>query len=114
MYHYQEYYLEACYIAKEINLGKVAEKVDKNLVGRRREFLTYVLGSKQYLFVFSFGAIVFVNIPKAEQGSTRKLILKYAEGHIKKDYNETYLLHESEGKFAVNDDDAMLSIIVMD
>jgi uncharacterized Rmd1/YagE family protein len=114
MYHYQEYHLAAYYIAKEINLGKTAEKLDKNLTGKRREFLTYLLGPKQYLFVFSFGAVVFVNVAKDMQTTTRKLIMKYAEGHVKKDYNETYLLHESDGKFAVTNDDAMLPMIGMD
>jgi len=37
----QEYKIEAVYIAKEINLAKTAEKLDKNLIGRRREFLIF-------------------------------------------------------------------------
>jgi len=37
----KEYKIEAVYIAKEINLAKTAEKLDKNLIGRRREFLIF-------------------------------------------------------------------------
>ena len=40
----QEYKIEAVYIAKEINLAKTAEKLDKNLIGRRREFLIFLFG----------------------------------------------------------------------
>ena len=114
MYHYQEYHFDASYIGKEINLIKASERIDKNLIGKRREFLTYLLGPKEYLFVFSFGAVVFVNITKESQVGTRKALSKFVEGAVKKSYSETYLLHESEGKFAVGDDDTTLPIITLD
>ena len=49
-----EYQLEAAFLAKEINLAKAAEKLDKNLIGRRREFLTPLMevhGQKKQLEV---------------------------------------------------------------
>src|SRR3989344_5949832 len=110
MQDYKEYNLEAYYLAKEINLAKVADKLDKNLVGRRREFLTYLVGHKQFLFVFSFGAVVFVNIPKDTQGAMRKSLAKFLKDPVKQIYDETYALHEKEGKFAVGDESTELPV----
>src|SRR3989338_7016366 len=112
--HYQEYKLDAFHVAKEINIVKVAEKLDQNLISKRREFLTYFLGSRQYLFVFSFGAIVFVNVAKDSQGAIKKPLSKFMVELHKKTYDESYMLQESEGKFAVEDNDASLPIVGLD
>lgn len=101
---YHEYHLEAFYLAKEINLTKAAEKVDKNLIGRRREFLTYLMGPKEFLFVFSFGAVVFVNVAKDMQTTMRKSLSRHLVSPVKKIYDESYVLREREGKFAVGDE----------
>ena len=77
MQDYKEYNLEAYYLAKEINLAKVADKLDKNLIGRRREFLTYLLGPREFLFIFSFGAVVFVNVAKDVQAAIKRPLSKF-------------------------------------
>lgn len=90
----KEYNLEAFYLAKGINLAKVAEKLDKNLVGRRREFLTYLLGPNEYLFIFSFGAVVFTNIAKETQTGIKRSLSKFLIEPVKRDYDEAYDLYE--------------------
>ena len=102
--HYHDYALEALYLAKGINVAKVAEKLDKNLIGKRREFLTYLLGPHEFMFVFSFGAVVFVNVTKDTQSAIRRSLTKFFAAPIKKAYGETYTLREREGKFVVGDE----------
>ncbi|MEK9175056.1 MAG: RMD1 family protein [Patescibacteria group bacterium] len=99
-----EYNLEAHCLAKEINLAKTAEKLDKNLIGRRREFLTYLVGPKEFVFIFSFGVVVFVNIAKDSQSAFRKSLSKFLISPVKKTFNESYVLREREGKINVGDE----------
>src|SRR3989344_1691128 len=94
----QEYQLYAVYLAREINLLKTAEKLDKNLIGRRREFLTYLLGPNEFLFIFSFGAVVFVNISKENQIAIRKSLSKFLEKPVRKNYEESYTLTKNQDK----------------
>ena len=108
---YHEYNLVAFYLAKEINLSKTAEKLDKNLIGRRREFLTYLLGPKEFLFVFSFGAVVFVNVAKDTQSAIKRSLTKFLMSPVKKTYDESYMLREREGKFIVGDESTDLPAI---
>lgn len=107
----QEYKLEAAYIAKEINLAKTAEKLDKNLIGRRREFLTYLLGAHEFLFVFSFGAVAFVNVARETQVSIRRSLSRFLVNPTKKIYDESYVLREEEGAPNIGDDVARLPSI---
>src|SRR3990167_632904 len=93
----KQYLFEAFYVAKSIAIAKASEKLEKNLVGKRREFLTYLLGPNEYVFVFSFGAIVFINIPKSTQVLMRKSLGKFLENPVKKQYEESYVLEEREG-----------------
>jgi len=106
-----EYKLEAFYLAKEINVLKAAEKLDQNLIGRRREFLTYLLGPKAFLFIFSFGALVFVNVADDTKTAIKRSLTKFLMNPVKKIYDESYSLREYEGKFNVGDDVADLSAI---
>lgn len=106
-----EYKLEALYVAKEINVARAAEKLDKNLIGKRREFLTYFLGSKAYFFIFSFGAVVFVNITDETKIAIRRSLTKFLVSPVKKTYDESYALREYEAKFTVGDDIADLPAI---
>lgn len=99
-----EYNLDAYCLAKEINLTKTAEKLDKNLIGRRREFLTYLVGHKEFVFIFSFGAVVFVNISRDSQTAFRKSLAKFLISPVKKTYEESYVLREREGKVSVGDE----------
>ncbi len=102
------YELQATYIAREINLLKTAEKLDKNLISRRREFLTYLLGPQEFLFVFSFGAIVFVNISQETQTAIKKSLSRFLAKPIKKNYEESYTLKKNTDKFEVVADGAEL------
>lgn len=104
----REYQLQAFYLAKEINLTKTAEKLDKNLIGRRREFLTYLLGPHEFLFVFSFGAVVFVNIAKETQTAMKRSLNKFLVNPVKNNYEESYVLRENTEKFGVTDNVADL------
>lgn len=104
----REYQLQAEYLAKEINLAKAAEKLDKNLIGRRREFLTYLLGPQEFLFMFSFGAIVFVNIAKETQTSIKRSLSRFLVNPVKKNYEESYVVREAHEKFNVSDNAADL------
>ncbi len=107
----QEYQLHAVYLAREINLLKTAEKLDKNLIGRRREFLTYLLGPNEFLFIFSFGAVVFVNISKENQIAIRKSLSKFLEKPVRKNYEESYTLTKNQDKINVTDSGATLPLI---
>lgn len=97
----EEYQLQAFYIAREINLLKTAEKLDKNLISRRREFLTYLLGPQEFLFIFSFGAVVFVNITTDTQSAIRRSLARFFVKPIKKNYEESYTIQESQEKLEV-------------
>jgi len=108
---YKEYNLEAIYLAKEINLAKAADKLDKNLIGRRREFLTYLLGPREFLFIFSFGAVVFANIAKDTQLSIKKSLSKFLVSPAKPGYDENYSLREAEHKFNVGEEAADLPVV---
>ena len=114
MNDFKEYNLEAYYLAKAINLVKVAEKLGKNLIGRRREFLTYLLGSHEFLFVFSFGAVVFVNVSRDDQAAIKKSIAKFLEKPVKNNYEESYIICESERKFDVGEEIAYLPVLNLD
>src|SRR3989344_6275227 len=107
----KQYLFEAFYVAKSIAIAKASEKLEKNLVGKRREFLTYLLGPNEYVFVFSFGAIVFINIPKSTQVLMRKSLGKFLENPVKKQYEESYVLEEREGVLVVKNDRAELPTI---
>jgi len=111
MREYAEHNIEAIYLAKDINLAKTAEKLDKNLIGRRREFLTYLLGSREFLFVFSFGAVVFVNVSKDGQAAIKRSLGKFMSNPIKKNFNENYLLKESEHKLNIGEESAELPVV---
>ncbi|HBB54087.1 MAG: hypothetical protein UW93_C0008G0027 [Parcubacteria group bacterium GW2011_GWC1_45_13] len=111
MQDYKEYNLEAYYLAKEINLAKVADKLDKNLIGRRREFLTYLLGPREFLFIFSFGAVVFVNVAKDVQAAIKRPLSKFFIEPVKKSYDESYVLREVERKFSVGENIANLPVL---
>jgi len=75
-------------LAKAINLNKAAEKLDKNLVGRRREFLTYLLGPREFLFIFSFGAVVFANVAKDTQTAIKRSLAKFLINPLKNTFDE--------------------------
>lgn len=107
----KEYNIEAVYLAKGIDLAKTAEKLDKNLIGKRREFLTYLLGEKEFFFVFSFGALVFVNIGKELQTATKRALAKFAQNPVKGSYEESYILREGEKKFEVGNEAAALPVV---
>ncbi|MDP3934951.1 MAG: RMD1 family protein [Candidatus Giovannonibacteria bacterium] len=111
MQDYKEYNLEAIYLAKEINLAKAADKLDKNLIGRRREFLTYLLGPREFLFIFSFGAVVFANIAKDTQFSIKKSLNKFLTSPAKPGYDDNYVLRETEHKFNVMEESADLPVV---
>lgn len=111
MNDYKEYNLEAYYLAKEINIAKAADKLDKNLIGRRREFLTYLLGPHEFLFVFSFGAVVFVNVNKETQTAIKRSLSKFFVNPVKKTYEESYILRESERKFDIGENIADLPVV---
>ncbi|OGF63012.1 hypothetical protein A2926_04640 [Candidatus Giovannonibacteria bacterium RIFCSPLOWO2_01_FULL_44_40] len=111
MQDYKEYNLEAHYLAKEINIAKAADKLDKNLIGRRREFLTYMLGPHEFLFIFSFGAVVFANVAKDTQTATKRSLAKFLINPVKKSYDESYALREMERKFNVGEDAADLPVV---
>lgn len=106
-----EYQLYAVYLAQGINLLKTAEKLDKNLIGRRREFLTYLLGASEFLFIFSFGAVVFVNIAKENQAAIRRSLGKFLEKSIRKTYEESYTLKKNQDKITVADSGATLPLL---
>ena len=108
---YKEYNLEAVYLSKEINLAKVADKLDKNLIGRRREFLTYLLGPHEFLFIFSFGAVVFANVSKDTQTAIKRSFSKFLVNPVKGSYDESYILRESERKFNVGENAADLPVV---
>jgi len=113
MNDYKEYNLEAYYLAKGINIVKAADKLDKNLIGRRREFLTYLLGPHEFLFIFSFGAVVFVNVAKDIQGAIKKPLSKFLLNPVKGSYDESYILREMERKFNVGEEAADLPVVGM-
>lgn len=107
----KEFSLEAYYLAKEVLLDKVTEKLEKNLIGKRREFLTYLLGPHEFLFVFSFGAVVFVNADKNTQDAIKKSLSKFLRSPVKKTpYHESYVLRESD-KLNVGEDVADLPVV---
>ena len=108
---YKEYSLEAIYLAKAINLNKAAEKLDKNLVGRRREFLTYLLGPHEFLFVFSFGAVVFANVAKDTQTAVKRSLAKFLINPLKNTFDESYILRENERKLEVGEEAADLPVV---
>src|SRR3989344_3364000 len=111
MNDYKEYNLEAYYLAKGINIVKAADKLDKNLIGRRREFLAYLLGPHEFLFIFSFGAVVFANIAKDTQLSIKKSLSKFLVSPAKPGYDENYSLREAEHKFNVGEEAADLPVV---
>lgn len=98
-------------MAKEINLMKAAEKLDKNLIGKRREFLTYLLGPNEFMFLFSFGAAVFANVAKDTQTAIKRSLLKFLVNPVKKTFEESYALRENERKLNVGDDAADLPVV---
>ena len=105
------YEFQAVYIAQEINLLKTADKLDKNLISRRREFLTYLLGPQEFLFVFSFGATVFVNISKESQTAIRKSLGRFLTKPVKKNYEESYTIQKNQNAFTVAANGAELSSV---
>lgn len=109
-----EFQLEAFYLAKEINLVKTAEKLNQNLISRRREFLTYLLGPREHLFIFSFGAVVFVNIAKETQSGIKRSLSRFLINPVRKNYDESYLLRHGAEKFNVGDGAAELPAIGME
>lgn len=109
-----EYQVQAEYLAKGIDLIKTALKLDKNLVGQRREFLTYILGKYEYFFVFSFGAITFVNVDSETQTSIKRSLSKFLINPVKKKYEESYLLREKEGTFNVGGNAAELPKVTLE
>ncbi len=96
-----EYHLYAIYLARGINLSRAAVKLEKNLISTRREFLTYLLGPHEFLFVFSFGAVVFVNIAKEHQAAMRQALGKFLEKPVRKGYDESYVLKKEHEKMLV-------------
>lgn len=110
----RELQLQAYYLAKEINLTKTAEKLNQNLISRRREFLTYLLGPQEHLFVFSFGAIVFVNMGKETQAGIKRSLSRFLTNPVRKNYDESYLLRQGAEKFNVGDGAADLSLVGME
>lgn len=111
MQDYKEYNLEAVYLAKAVNITKAAEKLDKNLIGKRREFLTYLLGPREFLFVFSFGAVVFANVEKDTQTAIKKTLSKFLTSPVKNPYSESYTLRENEHKLNVGEEAADLPVV---
>lgn len=105
------YNLEAVYLSKEINLAKASEKLDQNLIGKRREFLTYLLGSDEYLFVFSFGAVVFVNIAVETQSAIRRSLGKFLTNSVRRPYQESYILENGSKTLEVGDSTARMPTI---
>lgn len=98
------YNLEAIYLAKEINLAKTAEKLDQNIIGKRREFLTYVLGPQENLFVFSYGAVVFVNVAKENQAAIKRSLNRFLVNPVRRQYDESYTLKDGAKGVSVGDD----------
>lgn len=112
-HEYFEHNLEAVYLAKEINLTNIVSKLDKNLISKKRESLAYLLSQNEFLFIFSFGAVVFVNVSKDMQGAIKHSLGRFMSDTVKKNYNETYILRESERKIKIGENSADLTLIGM-
>lgn len=89
-----EFKLKAIYLAPELVIPKVKEALKYKLIGEKRERLVYEAAPKKYVFIYSFGAIVFYDIDENLQKEIIKTIKSLKLGEIKNEISDEYLVIE--------------------
>ena len=69
-----EFRFKAIYLAPELVISKVKEALKYKLVQEKRERLVYEAAPKKYIFIYSFGAVVFYDIDEKIQNDILKAI----------------------------------------
>lgn len=67
-----EHKLKAVYVAKELPIPKVKEVLNYKLLSEKRDRLVFEIAPKNYLFVYSFGALVFYDVENVMMSATIK------------------------------------------
>src|SRR3989338_2009158 len=89
-----EFRFKAIYLAQELVISKVKEALKYKLVQEKRERLVYEAAPKKYIFIYSFGAVVFYDIDEKIQNDILKAIKSLKLGEIKNEISEEYLVIE--------------------
>jgi len=89
-----EFRFKAIYLAPELVISKVKEALKYKLVQEKRERLVYEAAPKKYIFIYSFGAVVFYDIDEKIQNDILKAIKSLKLGEIKNEISEEYLVIE--------------------
>ena len=83
-----EFRFKAIYLAPELVISKVKEALKYKLVQEKRERLVYEAAPKKYIFIYSFGAVVFYDIDEKIQNDILKAIKSLKLGEIKNEISD--------------------------
>lgn len=87
--------LKSIYLAPELVIQKVKETLKYKLLQEKRERLLYETAPKKYIFVYSFGAIVFYDADENTQNDVIKAIKGLRMGNAHDEIFDEYLVIES-------------------
>ena len=110
----REFKVTAHYIARNIDLNLFAQRVPYSLILKTRTHFLFVVDKEQWLFVYGFGVIVLVNLPKE---FLKKLMTKKVQqccaSILPERYTEEYQIIEDSAlpKESVEFDAAKLPVL---
>lgn len=89
-----EFKLSAQYVAAELPIQKIKDSLKYKLVSEKRERLVYEVQNKKYLFVYSFGVLVFYNLDDHIMNEIFKCIKDLGVDFVKEKIADEYVVIE--------------------
>lgn len=108
-----EFKFRAIYLAPELVINKVKDVLKYKLVQEKRERLVYEAAHKKYIFIYSFGAVVFYDVEENIQSEIINTLKLFDMGKVKNEISEEYLVIE-HSKNSVEFNNIRLKSIDMD
>lgn len=89
-----DHLFKAFYVARELPVNKVKEVLKYKLISEKRERLVFEIAPKNYLFVYSFGALVFYDVEEVMIVATIKNLRGLKVEILKEKITDDYIVVE--------------------
>lgn len=89
-----EFKLKAIYIAPELPIQKIKDALKYKLLSEKRERLVYEAAPRKYVFIYSFGSVVFYDIEDAIENDLVKVLKELKVGIVKDKIFDGYTVIE--------------------
>ena len=89
-----EFKFKAVYLVPELPIPKLKDVIKHKLILEKRERLVFEVAPKKYIFIYSFGAVVFYDVDENIENETIKTIKDLKIGLVKDKISDEYLVIE--------------------